>query len=468
MNDIAINGGMVIDVLNNKIVPKNIGILSGKIVELSNKIIHGNTEINAAGKIVSPGFIDFHSHVDGREFSAECVLRQGATTTLGGERNFDGRIVFDIESKGFLLNQGFHVSHSFTIRLAAGIKDRYRQATDKEMALMTFLAEQFFENGAYGIHLGLEYVPGTSFEEILAIARITKKYNRVLLIHIRKDGKESIEALKEVIEAGRITGVAIHILHLMYMVGFENIMDQALEIIDEAIQDGIDITADTGLYSAFPSCIGSPILDYGWEKGYGKDVGVKNLLISSGIYAGEYCDEKMFYYLKEEFPSTLVTVFACDEKQIEKAIIKNYVYISTNAADGPHYMKIGHPETSGTFPKLISKYVVSRKTIDLVDAIRKITILPAKRFGIVNKGFIQVGADADIVIFDLEKIKEGSDYIDGGDPNTPPEGIEFIIINGELAVKDNVIIKRSTGKLLKCIPAQTLETEAIKGGISYG
>ena len=451
MNDIAINGGMVIDVLNDRIVQKNIGIRAGKIVDISGDKLYGNTEIDAAGKIISPGFIDFHSHVNGKEFSAECVLRQGATTTLGGERNFDGRTVFDIESKGFLLNQGFHVSHSFTLRPAAGIKDRYRPATAKEISLMTFLAEQFFENGAYGIHFGLEYNPGTSFEEILTIAGIAKKYNRVLLIHIRKDGQESIEALKEVIEVGRLTGVAIHILHLMYMVGFDHIMDQALDIIDAAIEEGINITADTGLYAAFPSCIGSSILDIGWEKGYGEDIGVKNLLISSGIYAGAYCDEKMFNYLKEEFPNTLVTVFVCDEAQIEKAIVKDYVFISTNAADGPHYMKIGHPETSGTFPRLISKYVVSKKTVDLVDAIKKITILPAKRFGIMNKGVIQEGADADVVIFDLDKIRDGSDYIGGGDPNGPPEGIEYIIINGEIAVMNNNILKRFSGKLLKYI-----------------
>jgi N-acyl-D-amino-acid deacylase len=377
------------------------------------------------------------------------VLKQGATTTIGGERNFDGKTIFNIEKKGFLLNQGFHVSHSFTIRLAAGIKDRYRNATPKEIESMAYLTEQFFENGAYGIHFGLEYVPGTSFDEILSIANIAKKYNRVLLIHLRKDGQEAIETFKEIIEIGRITGVAIHILHLMYMVGFENIMDQALRIIDKAIKEGINITADTGLYAAFPSCIGSSILDYGWEKGYGKNIGVNNLLISSGIYSGTYCDDNMFKYLKEEFPNTLVTVFACDEKQIEKAIIKPYVYISTNAADGPHYMKIGHPETSGTFPRLISKYVVKEKIIDLVEAIRKITILPAQRFGITNKGAIIEGSDADVVIFDLDKIHEESDFIGSGDPNEPPKGIEYIIINGEIAVKNNTILTRTSGRLLK-------------------
>lgn len=449
MNDIAINGGTIVDVLNNKTIEKNLAIKSGKIVQISSEILEGINIIDASGKIISPGFIDFHSHVNGKEFSAECVLRQGATTTIGGERNFDGKTIFNIENKGFLLNQGFHVSHSFTIRLAAGIKDRYRNATPKEIESMAYLTEQFFENGAYGIHFGLEYVPGTSFDEILSIAKIAKKYERVLLIHLRKDGQEAIETFKEIIEIGRITGVAIHILHLMYMVGFENIMDQALYIIDEAIKEGINITADTGLYAAFPSCIGSSILDTGWEKGYGKNVGVNNLLISSGIYSGTYCDDNMFKYLKEEFPNTLVTVFACDEKQIEKAIVKPYVFISTNAADGPHYMKIGHPETSGTFAKLISKYVVKDKILDLVESIKKITVLPARRFGILNKGVIQIGADADLVIFDLENIKDDSDFICYGNPNEAPQGIEYVIINGEITVKDNSILTRSSGRLLK-------------------
>lgn len=451
MNNIAINGAEFIDVVNDSIVKKNIGIKSGKIVEITDGTVAGEIKIDGTGKIISPGFIDFHSHVDGKEFSAECVLRQGATTTLGGERSFDGRVIFDIEKNGFLLNHGFNVSHSFTLRPAAGIKDRYRPATQKEMDLMSYLAEQFFENGAYCIHFGLEFVPGTSFEEILRIAETAKKYDRVLLIHLRKDGQEAIETFKEIIEICRITGAAVHILHLMYMVGFQGVMDQALEIIDSARSEGVNITADTGIYSAFPSCIGSPILDKGWEKGYGNNIGVKNLLISSGIYSGTYCDEKLFKYLREDFPNTLVTVFACDEKQIKRSITKPYVYISTNAADGPHYMKIGHPETSGTFAKLINKYVVEEKVIDLVEAIKKITILPAKRFGIIDKGYIDMGADADLLILDLNKIKDKSDYIERGDPNAPPEGIDYIIVNGEIAVRNNEIAIRTSGKLLKHI-----------------
>lgn len=457
--DLVIKNGSVISFdADQSLKCLNIGILNGLIQNVTNETMIGRTVIDATGKIVSPGFIDFHSHVDGNDFSAERVLLQGATTTIGGERSFNGKTIRKIYESGFLINQGFFISHSFTLRRAVGIKDPYHAADPQEISGMLTLAEKFLETGCFGIHFGLEFVPGTSEDEIIELARLAKRYDRIVTVHLRKDGFQALESLDEIIRIAEKTNASIHILHLMYMVGFKGVMELALQKIRDARLKGLDITADTGLYAAFPSYIGSSILDVDWEKHYGKDVSEKNLMISSGINAGEFCDKESFEYMRENFSNTLITAFVCDESEIKRALCEDYVFVSTNAADGPHYENVGHPETAGTFPKLIHKYVREEGTLDLVGAIKKITLHPAERFGIKKKGNLVEGNDADIVIFDFEKIMDKAEYVSKGNPNEPPDGIEYVIINGVITVQNGTILKdRNAGRMIENLAGKLLE-----------
>lgn len=449
--DLVIKNGNVISFEPDVIQDVNIGIKGKKIAEISADEMRGNQIIDAHGKYVSPGFIDFHSHVGGKLFSAECVVRQGATTTIGGERNFDGKLIRNISENGFLINHGFYISHSFTLRRVVGRNDIYSAATQNEIEDMKTLAEQFFKNGSYGIHFGLEYVPGTSEEEIIELSRIAKKYDRTVLIHMRGDASGALKHFAEVERTMAETGAAVHLVHLAYMIAFKDVMPEALQIIRNMRKKGYDITADTGLYAAYPNCIGSSLLAGSWMERYGKDFSEKNVLVSSGIYTGEFCTKERFEYLRENYPATLVTVFACDESEIGKAVKEPYVYISSNAADGPHYDNIGHPETAGTFPRLIGKYVREDKTISLLEAIYKITWGPSKRFKVYNKGNIKAGYDADVVIFDFDKIKDCADYVGSGDPNAPPIGIEYVIVNGEVVCEaQHVFSQKRSGTILKC------------------
>lgn len=417
----------------------SLGIRNGIIASVTKLPIEGNEILDATGKMVLPGFIDFHSHVDGNMFSAECLLRQGATTTIGGERNFNGAVIRRIAENGFLINHGFYISHSFTLRKAAGVEDPYRAATKGEIKTMGLLAEEFLVSGAFGIHFGLEFAPGTSTNEIVALSRIAKAHNRIIVVHLRKDGPEALDTLAEIFDVARETGVSVHILHLTYMVGIEGLMDQALKTIERAISEGLDITADTGLYEAFPTCIGAPILDGDLSLKYGKNKSVSNIIISSGLKAGEPCDEASFAFLRDKYPNTLITAFVFDEKEIQKALVKPYVYVSTNAADGPHYENIGHPETAGTFPRLLRKYVRETGLIDLSEAIKKITLYPAERFGIAKKGRIAPGMDADLVIADYSSINDCADYIIHGNPNAPPAGISQVLVNGVLVLDEGCL-----------------------------
>jgi N-acyl-D-amino-acid deacylase len=451
--DLVINGGTVLRFSPDVVEKANIGVIGRKIAAVSSAPLEGGRVIDATGLHVAPGFIDFHSHVSGKRFSAECVLRQGATTTIGGERNFDGKLIRQISERGFLINHGFYVSQSFTLRRAVGMRDVYGAASASEIAEMKMLAEQFLKNGAFGIHFGLEYVPGTSEDELAGIAETAKAHDRVILVHMRGDGHDALRHFDEVERVMRRTGVSIHLVHLAYMTGYRGVMPEALQIIRDMRAEGFDITADTGLYAAFPNCVGSPLLAGDWMDRY-DDFSVNKVLISSGIYMGEFCTKKKFDYMRENFPATLVTVFACDESEIAPAVKEPYMLISSNAADGPHYENVGHPETAGTFPRLIGRYARDMNHIPLAEAIRKITWGPARRFRIPDKGNVAEGFDADMVIFDYDKIIDRADYVGFGDPNAPPDGIEYVLVNGEVVREGSEThADKNPGTYLKYLPA---------------
>ena len=190
-------------------------------------------------------------------------------------------------------------------------------------------------------------------------------------------------------------------------------MAPALKIIDAARGKNLDITACSGVYDAYSACIGTNIFDPGWENEY-ENTSVNDLLVASGIHCGEYCTKDLFNFLRKEFPGTLVTAFVCDADAITMALKKDYVYVSTNAADGPHYPGMGAPEVSGTYPRLLGRYVRDCQVISLLDAIKKITLLPAKRFGLNDIGILEAGKKADIVIFDYQKIIDRADFIGRG------------------------------------------------------
>ena len=431
--DVVVGGGSILDVITGKKFRGYLGIEGDKIACISRSVLHGKKYENAEGKIVAPGFIDFHSHVDGNPFSAECMVRQGGTTTLGGERFLSGKRVRDISRHGFIINQGFSVSASFVLRQAVGLRDPRRPASREEIRVMADMADRFLAAGAFAISFALEFVPGTSYQEMEALGRVAKNYDRPLLIHLRKDGVEGLQYFEEIFRVARATGVKIHFVQLQYMVGIGGAMPRALAMMDAAREEGLDVTADTVLYDAYCASIGTEIFAPGWEEQYG-NCSCQDLMIASGIYAGQFCTEELFCELRKNHPATLVMAFVCDEEAIPMALQKEYIYVSTNAADGPHYPGIGAPEVAGTFPRLLGKYVRQERVLSMIDAVRKVTILPAGRFGLKCIGALREGYQADLVILDEKKILDKAEYMGIGSPDAPPKGIQAVYVNGRRVV----------------------------------
>lgn len=437
--DLAILNGTIIDVVNQKYRRANLGVQDGKIAVITEEPLQARKTINAEGMMVSPGFIDFNSHVDGNIYAAECIVRQGGTTTLGGERSLNGKIIKQIAEEGFIINHGFFVSQPFVLRDAVGLKSMYEPANDAEIDAMADLAARFMESGACGICFPLELIPGVSAKELFEISKVAKAYDKPVTIHLRKDGREALDTFHEIFALAMETGVKIHLLELMYMVGMAGTMPKALRLIERARKSGLDITGDSGVYDAYTVCIGTGVFDEGWQSSYiGKNY--HDLVVSSGIHIGETCTEKLFRHLRKTSPSTLVTAFVGDTDAVAMAIKKDYIYVSTNASDGPCYPTAGSPEMAGTYPRLIKRFVREAGELSLMEAIQKITIQPAERFRLAEIGSLEVGKNADIVIFDYQNIEDRANYVNIGSPGEPPRGIKQVIVNGNTVVENGKII----------------------------
>lgn len=287
MLDIAINHGTVIDTVSRKQQKLHIGIKEGQIVTISESPLEASMMIDASSLIVSPGFIDPHGHIDGYEYSGELSVCQGITTSVGGNCGLspiDFKEFFGKQTEqGFPLNQAELIGHSFSLRKEVGIKDVYTKASVEQLLKMEALAEQALKDGACGISFGLDYSPGASMEEVMTLARLCAKYNRVMPIHTRLFTLYDLYSLYEILSIAKHTNVKLLISHFVYQYG-EGILEDALKIVDKAIGQGMPIMIDSGMYTDWATFIGTATFD---EQTLGdNNIAFSNLVVATGTQIG--------------------------------------------------------------------------------------------------------------------------------------------------------------------------------------
>lgn len=450
MKRLVINNGYMIDPANKISSKLNIAIEGGKIVEISNDILRGDEFINAEGLIISPGFIDCHMHEDPYDPKLDkinisifnCMLRMGVTTAIGGNCGSGpvniAEYIDTIDRIGLPVNFSMLVPHN-VLRVLEGINDKYGKASSVEISNMKIRAQQYLDLGCLGISFGIRYVPGLDEKELKEISSACKKDKRIIAAHIRDDAKNVIPSTKELIEIGVNHNLPIQISHLGSM-GAYGQMEELLSLIDYHKMNGLDISADCYPYNAFSTSIGTTTYDSGFLERYG--TGYDAIEIAEGKYKGQRCTEEIFKELRNTAPSTLTIGHFMQEEDVDKAISHPNVYI---ASDGVMHDYQGHPRAAGTFPRVISKYVKEKQLISLYDAIGKMTWLPAKRYGL-DKGTLSIGSDGDIVIFDYNEIQDKATF---EEPALPPNGIKYVLINGEIACKENSILSNTSGKFIR-------------------
>ncbi|MBQ2690668.1 MAG: amidohydrolase family protein [Clostridia bacterium] len=443
-----ISGGHVIDPANRVNGRLNILIEDAKIVWVGRGEPEADKVIDVGGKIVAPGFIDIHLHedpIDNGRISPcifEMMLRQGVTTAVGGNCGINvwdpGEYLDIVDRDGAAVNVGLYAGHEY-FRKAAGALDIYAPATEEQKQEMVKEIGKALENGCVGVSFGLRYVPGADKDEFFRAAACCREGRKIIASHVRDDADAIFKAIDEFCEAGVEYGLPVQISHIGSMGGFGQ-MEDVLRQMDEYKLNGLDIAMDCYPYFAFSTRIGTPTYDPGWLERYhcGYDV----LEFCEGKYRGQRATKETFDEVRAEFPECITVCHVMREEDVRTAFGHPGVML---ASDGLVNNGQGHPRAAGTFPRFIAEFV-RKGTLSLYDAVNKMTAMPANRLGLENKGRLNAGADADITIFDFDRITDRATF---AEPALEPEGIEMVMIGGEIAFEKGKIIKNNCGRAVR-------------------
>ncbi len=440
--DLVVAAGRVVDPASGLDGVRWIGIRGGHIAAISARPLGGRTVLDAKGLVVAPGFIDLHAHGQNDE-NYRLYARDGVTTALELEVGTEDVDRWYAEHTGkALVNFGASVSH---------IRSRMRMFHDPgallpsgdggrlpaSQAQIDTLADWLrtgLGRGALGIGFGLQYTPAATRWEILEMFRVAAAYHAPAFVHLRSFGTRepggSVEAFLEVIGDAAITGAPLHIVHLNSM--SLGMTPQTLRIVAEARRRGLDVTTEAYPYTAGMTEIQSALLDQ-FENApdsiYGR---------LQSVETGERLTRESFARLRKQGGMVILHL---NTPEMEAAAIESP--LTAIATDGMITAGKGHPRTAGTYARVLGYYVRERKTLTLMEAIRKMTLLPAQRLerwapAFRNKGRIRIGADADLAVFDPATVTDRATY---QEPARPSEGFRHVIVNGVPVVRAGELVE---------------------------
>lgn len=443
MHDIAVINGRVIDPETGLFGETNIGIRGGTIVTISESDVRGERVIDAQGHIVSPGFVDLHEHGQSEE-SYALMVRDGVTSAFELEVGTGDVANWYAEREGGqLVNYGVSVGHikarmevladPGTGLLPAGIGGS-GSATDDEIAEMEAVLRRGLDQGAVAVGLGSAYTPGAHMSEIERMFAVAAEYGAPAHIHIRN----GVAGLDSTITAAGRVGAPLHIVHANSSAG-ESI-DSFLATIQAARDAGRDVTTETYPYGAGMTEIQSALFD-DWESWPDERFGEHQL-----VSTGERLTRATFGQARAD--GGTVIIHGRTEEMTRAAVGNPLTMI---ASDGYIDNGRGHPRTSGSYAKVLGHFVRDEGVLDLAEAIAKMTIMPARRLeartpSMARKGRIQIGADADITIFDPQAVIDRATYMEA---TIPSEGIPFVIVGGVLVVDGGEVTNQRPGRAVR-------------------
>lgn len=523
--DLIIRGGTVVDGTNSAPFIGDVAVKDGCVAAVGTLGEATAAEvIDAAGKVVCPGFVDIHSHSDICPlvpYLPESKIYQGVTSELGGncgisilpccdERReeiekycaseleipmLDTRIVTDtvadyaayMEKRPASSNYGLLVGHGTLRGCIMGFEDR--DPTAEELAAMEERLEREMRGGAFGMSLGLAYPPSVfaKTDELVALAKIVAKYDGILAVHMRDETAGVVESVQEMIDIAEKTGVHVQISHLKVMQKNNwHLFEKEIALIDEANARGLRVTCDQYPYIASALAL-SAFLPH-WAHDGGMEAmmervhnpsekmltemaerlegrgGSKGVVICSTRGVREDWEGLTIQAIAESLgmepiPAVLeilktcgtevfVTTFAQDINIVRRIFCRDDVATASdgfNLSLSPEITKDKlHPRNFGTFPHAI-EWAREEKLLPLETVIYKITGLPAKMMGLKRHGTLEVGKAADITVFDHAKVADRATY---SEPMQKPEGIELVIVAGEVILRDGKITDAKPGRAL--------------------
>ena len=437
--DVVIANGRVMDPASGLDAVRNVGISGGKIRAISPGQLEGKSTVDAKGLVVAPGFIDLHEH--GQEpRNYQFQAQDGVTTSLELEAGTADVAAWYGQREGkSLINFGVSIGH-IPVRtkvfhsppglLATG-DAAHLAANPEQLKEIADLMEQGFREGALAEGMGINYTPGATHQEIVEMFRIAARHGASVHVHLRygglKEPNTGLAALEEVLAAAAATGAPLHVVHITSM-GMKFTPD-LIAMVEGAQRHGLDVTTECYPYTAGSTALESAIFDPGWQENMG--ITYKDIQWAA---TGERLTAETFEKYRKQ--GGIAIIHSIPEEDARIAVANPMVMI---ASDGmPITGSKVHPRGQGTFSRVLGHYVREEKALDLMTALRKMTLMPAKRLekrapAFENKGRIRVGADADITVFDPEHIIDRATF---DDPLEPSAGIHFVFVNGVAVVKD--------------------------------
>ena len=441
--DVVIVNGRVMDPESGLDAVRNVGLRAGRIAAITTEAIQGRRTLDAKGLVVAPGFIDLHEHGQKPENYA-FQAHDGVTTSLELEAGTGDVAAWYAEREGkSLVNFGVSVGHIPT-RMKV-MKDpgswlptgdaAHRAATDAELTQIEQRIEAGLKQGALAVGMGINYTAAATRGEVLNVFRVAARYGAPVHVHLRYAGDKPPEtgraALAEVLAASSETKAPLHVVHVSSM-GLRD-TPQLLAMIRAARTRGTDVTTECYPYVAGSTGLESALFDSGWQE---------RMRISYGdlqwVKTGERLTAETFERYRKE--GGQVVIFMIPESVVRLAVADPMVMI---ASDGmPAAGASVHPRGQGTFSRVLGKYVREEKALDLMTALRKMTLMPAQRLeqraaAFKTKGRIKLGADADITVFDANRVIDAATF---EKPLQYSEGIRFVLVNGVAVVSDGKLV----------------------------
>ena len=498
--DLLIQNARILDGTGNSWFWGSIDIVNGKINHIyrtKTSNVQAKRTIDANGMLVAPGFIDVHGHIEGSIFerpTADNYIRDGVTSVVtgncGGSADDIAQFLTRIDSIKTSINVATLVGHNTVRRLAMGNGDR--QATPEEMKKMEELMVKGMQAGAVGMSTGLIYLPGmyANTQEIVNLAKVSKSFGGVYATHMRNEGLKVTEAIEEALTIGRESGIPVQISHFK-VAGNANWgrSNETLDMVKKAREQGYDVTIDQYPYTASSTNLATQVPDWALAGGLDslreriKDKATRDKIKAEMRKSKQDGKMKSYSYavVANYAPDSTYNgknISEINKLRGRKANLKNesetilemlekanaqMVYHSMNENDVKFFMQypfnmpaadagisngkgMPHPRGYGTNSRVLARYVREFKIITVEEAIRRMTSLPAQKFGLKDRGLLKEGMAADIVIFDEHTIKDNATF---AEPHQFASGIPYVIVNGAVVVDNSIHTGIRSGMSLK-------------------
>ncbi len=433
--DLVVAGGRVMDPESGLDAIRNVGVNGNRIAAVSASPLRGLQTIEAKGLVVAPGFIDLHAHGQTAENYRLRVL-DGVTTALELEIGVaDLPTWYASRKEKSLINFGassgyvpacmavMHDSGAFLPRDKAA---SLRPAPDQSREIFERV-RRGLDQGGLGIGFGLEYVPKVGREDVLELFRLAARRGVPCFVHLRNQGLAEpgvLAGLQEVIADAAATGASLHVVHITS--AGRTLSAEAFKMIEGARARGLDVTTEFYPYPASMTALESAVFNDGWQERMG--ISYEDLV---WVKTGERLTQESFARHRNE--GGLTVIYGIPEPMIRLAMSSPFTVV---ASDGLIEEGKGHPRGAGTYARMLGHYVREEQALTLMECLRKMSLQPAQRLeksipAMRVKGRIKVGADADLVAFDPDRVIDRATF---NEPSLPSEGMKYVIVQGQITI----------------------------------